>query len=373
MSDEQRIERAVQSTVEKMAGDVLELFNKNVRPDLTPEQIKELKETPAYRQLTELAAAARGSGRVWHGESAGVWHAEMTLDLAYKFFRSSRGAVRLLEVEIKQLEIMDDFERDMKRPHLGKAKIAKTFRNESALHRLSLWITPSIKAGYVASIGSRWPILTAPESDLGGIVAGYFRTSVRCPWFEKMLLEALVTTETFKMAERFKEDAYLTYGPTNWRWFMWKLIYHWTQGKSPVYYYSAIEATRFLTNLFVLAALATLAWYSADALDGDYALWGYLGLLASGLLALNWLGRFITRRVVGWAAPESDFTPSGTARALREMYSACQFVTDPQMSLHVVRDTLLRCNANRAAFDQITQGLVERAINDGETMWFSSN
>ena len=63
MSDEQRIERAVQSTVEKMAGDVLERFNKNVRPDLTPEQIKALKETPAYRQLTELAAAARGSGR----------------------------------------------------------------------------------------------------------------------------------------------------------------------------------------------------------------------------------------------------------------------------------------------------------------------
>ena len=363
MTDQQHIERAVQRTVGKMARDVLAYFNGGAKPDLTPEQMEELKSTTAYRQLTELATVARqsGSGR----------YVETVLELAYEFYRASRMAARLLEHELNRLEFLDSHERAMGRAHLGKQKIAKAFRNETALYSLNLWISPTITSGE-ASIGSRWPLLTAPESNLRDVVAKYFRTGVRCPWFEKILLEALVTTKTFEMAQRVKEDADLTDGPTTWRRFMWKLIYHRTQGKSPLYEI-AIGATSILTSLFALAAIAAVAWYSADALDGDYALWGYLGLLACGLVALNWVGRLVTRRVVGWATSEADFTPRGTARTLREMYSACRIVTDHQMSLHILRDTLLRCNANRVTFEQITQGLVERAINSGETMWFSGN
>lgn len=362
-TDQQHIERAVQRTVEKMARDVLGLFNGGAKPDLTPDQIKELERSKAHRQLTELAAAA--------GEAGGGWYVDAVLELAYEFYSSSRVAARLLEHELNRLEYEDNVERTMGRAHLGKQKIARGFRNENALYSLNLWITLSMTSAG-ASVGSRWPLLTAPGSDLPDIVAQYFRTGVRCPWFEKMLLEALVTTKTLEMAQRFKKDADLTYGPTTWRWFMWKVIYHRTQGKSPMYEI-AIGATNILTSLFVLAAIAALAWYSRDALDGAYALWGYLGLLACGMMALNWVGRFVTRRVFRWATAETDFTPRGTARTLGQMYSACRVVTERQMSLHIVRDTLLRCNANRAAFSQITQGLVERAINNGETMWFGGN
>ena len=172
-------------------------------------------------------------------------------------------AARLLEHELNRLEFLDSHERAMGRAHLESKRLQRRFATRRRFTALTCGFRRRSQACQ-ASIGSRWP-LTAPEEQLRDVVAKYFRTGVRCPWFEKILLEALVTTKTFEMAQRVKEDADLTDGPTTWRRFMWKLIYH-RNRMQVTSVRDCDRATRSDSEAGVaLAAIAVVAWYSADA------------------------------------------------------------------------------------------------------------
>lgn len=352
------IKRAVQKTVERMAHHLLSVQFSETREcmeltlnhhdfDLTPEQRAEASTTGAYRQLMGLAAAAysRGEGLISVGKA---------LSAANRFFQSNGMAYRLLE-------------REQSATAERRKKGAALIRNEAVLGRLTLWTTPMLTDN-TAAIGTE-SMRCADRDGLRQAAGIFFDSGVRCQWFEKMLLQALVAAEAHSTSLEFRSNPVFAHGPVGlWRTFVWAWVFEKSKGESPKHEF-LLWVGEALTNAATFVALAALAWFSVEKLDRDDALWGYLGLLVCGAVALNWVGRFITRRIVQWATPPNKLNLTGWGAIAWNLTLARGAVLANPISLQLARETLGRCAASGVVFDQLAFCLLDRAIAAGEFVW----
>lgn len=354
-SDRKFIDREVQRSVEGMAQALISirfadtrkrrvLVSSNDSVDLTPEQSKQITKAIAHQQLHEIALTAFEQG----GELSKV---RAVLSAAQNFYSASGMAYR--QLEIIQYSTVSQHKRD-----------APLIRNEQALDSLNLWL-PCAVSGNEGNLG-RNSMLCADRDMLREAAAEYYQTGLRCSWFEKMLLEALVAAESWATIQEVKRNPVLSLGKFGLtRSFLWSWVYETTGGKSPQHEL-LIGVVNLALGLLAAIALGCLAWISAEKLETDEALWGYVGLLFCGWILLNWIGKFVVQMVLRWATPPTAASARGLQKTLWELDTVCRLVAVPAMSLHIVRDALLRCAENNAVLDQITQGLVERGIRDGD-------
>jgi hypothetical protein len=352
------IKRAVQRTVERMAHHLLSVQFSETRErmeltlnhnnfDLTPEQRAEASATGAYRQLMSLAAAA-------YSRDEGLIRVGKALSAASRFFQSNGMAYRLLE-------------REQSTTAERRKKGAALIRNEEVLRRLTLWTAPMLTDS-TAAIGTE-SMRCADRDALRDAAGMFFDSGVRCQWFEKMLLQALVAAEVHSTALEFRSNPVFAHGRVGlWRTFVWAWVFEKSKGESPKHEF-LLWIGEALTNAATLAALVAVAWFSAEKLDTDDALWGYLGLLACGAVVLNWVARFITRRIVHWATPPNKLNLTGLGGIAWNLTLARSAILAEPISLQLARETLGRCAASGIAIDQMAYCLLDRAIAAGEFVW----
>jgi len=353
-----KIKHAVGRSVERMAAHLLAVKFAETRQrqqlelnlneiELTPEQVRQVAKSSAHHQLMRLATEVYEPGK-------GLIQVGKALSAASRFFQSNGMAYRLLEGE--QAATAE-----------GRKKGAILVRNEAALTRLTLWRTPML--GDSTGVLGTESMLCADRDGLRDAAGIYFNSGVRCQWFEKMLLQAMVAAEVHSTTLEFRSNPVFKHGPSGlWRVFLWAWVFDKSRGESPKHEL-LLWIGEALTNLVIFAAVGALAWYSLLRLDTDEALWGFLGLLVCGWIAVNWAGRFITRRIVAWATPPNKLNLTGLAGIAWNLTAARSVILAPTLSLQLARETLDRCAAVGVMFDQMAYCLLDRAIAAGEYVW----
>ncbi|HWJ06342.1 MAG TPA: hypothetical protein VNS57_11225, partial [Steroidobacteraceae bacterium] len=120
--------------------------------------------------------------------------------------------------------------------------------------------------------------------------------------------------------------------------------------------------------------LAIGVWYSSQRVDNGQEVSGYLGLIACGWIAINWLGRFLTMRVMAWAQhpatlPSHNRSAATIVGIYSQLEAAAGHVMQPVMSLRLSRDLMSAASAAGGGFDAIAHVLVDRALGAGEVAW----
>jgi len=325
------------------------------RPEQTavlPEHEKAIASSIAGRQLSLLAKLATASG--------GAARAAHVIGIACDFFQANGTAYRLLEAD-------RDTRRIMKQSEPAGAVLPKSPQ---------LWVCPSIN--FQSSALGRDSMIGVDRDNLVAAANRFFATGIRCQWFEKMLVEAVLGAETFATVQESRRNPALWYGyPGFARSIYWAWAYEVSRGKSPKLEL-IIWAGSFLFGVLKIGAILALAWYSYSRIENDQVISGLLGLGIAALAAINVIGRYVTQRIVHWTRPALERAiatmsalPAGSA--LMKMIRTFRVAAVPSMSLALVRSQILDATASDVMFDSIALALVERGIANGEHLWNSAS
>jgi hypothetical protein len=313
---------------------------------LSKQHIDELKKSALVWQLRGLSEIVRTQTQGEHAQA-------QALAIAVNFYNASGMPFRQLE----SLALYSAPDRT-----LGIPKD----KNSEALRHLCLW-TPAIVTNTSPRFGPH-SMLGANRENLRTVASSWLDLNVRVPWFEKMLVEALLAAEAFATVQEFRKNPIFTLGKQGLvRSIVWETIYDRTGGQHP---YELLHILA-RTILFVLGAtlLIAAAAYSTHLVDSDHVVSGYAGLAVTAWIGVNWAGRFITQRIAKWAKP-LRLSGSGDVTHLSvEVVSLSARATEPDVSLHDLRDALCRAAALGCVHDQVARSLIERAIQAGEVRW----
>jgi len=239
---------------------------------------------------------------------------------------------------------------------------------------IALWTAPSIDT--TSSPLGTDSLIGVDRAGLIDAATRFYLSGLRCVWFEKMLVEALVAAETFATALELKRN------PTSWlgsgnffRHLVWNWAYESSKGRSPRFEFTvsiANGAVGFLKLIFI----AGLGLYSAHRLEESHTISGWAGLIVAGWVGLNMLGSFLTKRIVAWSRNRTQAAFAhlnaspliATMRAMLQAYSAVSAVTtSPALAKSLITEAAIQ----GARFDPIIVSFLDRAIENREFAWSS--
>jgi hypothetical protein len=168
------------------------------------------------------------------------------------------------------------------------------------LANLRLWRSPILIGGD----GREGPnsLQHAHKDELLAVASEFFDTRCRCIWFERMLVEAIVSTEVYTLREEWRSNPFLSTGRQTIVWTaLVSFAYEWSKGVSPRYdiYLWFAWLVYVLCRVALIAGLGIAAAY---LVDNGHEIWGYLTGIAAAVLAINFVGQYVVRKIAWWAA-----------------------------------------------------------------------
>jgi hypothetical protein len=301
--------------------------------EVPPSHKNTIASTNAVKQVLALTKLGATSG--------GVRKAKEAFDIACEFFEANGTAYRALERGAEWAAA------GQKKRHVGNGGEVPSY--------LDLWLTPSIPL--TASALGAQSLIGVDRERLLLSARRFYLSGLRCPWFEKMLVEALIGAELFATVQESRKN------PTVWgqtgltRVLLWAWSYERTKGKS-----GYTEYLNYAMNLAIgfakLIAVAGLAWFALAQLEEDKWITGYAGIAIAGWAAANMLGRFVVSRIVSWAKPPGSqligaFRASPIGQALFAMTNAYSSVSAPTICPQLASASLAEATRHGAALDPI--------------------
>jgi hypothetical protein len=327
----------------RWAGDGVQ-FDGRALQDETPteEQIEEISTSTAGQAIRSLAESAYSQD----GGSA----AYRAASCAVEFVRANGIIYRARDVDSQR-----------NRPRQRKVTIPS---------HLPMWLAPSIGTNDRAM---GWASLEGLDRDaLVSVCVQFYRTGVRCDWFEKMLVEALVGAEAYATVKTGMTTPQAWTGqPEILRTMLLTWLFGITRGGAAQVFCAA------LVNLVLwvgkVATLGLLAWitYSKDPRLEKWQSVVFLGAL--GLIAARWIGRYFTRLVVRWSKPFPNSNDGAFAtdfgQALSALLHAYHSVCSDMTSTTAARDAMRFALSKGAGIDQVALAFLDRAVANKEFVW----
>lgn len=285
-----------------------------------------------------------------------------TLDLLTRYFRSSGIIYRM---RCMKLELEHSSAK-------GKGIVNLDYVREVWPDHISLWFPPTLREGERRE-GSR-SLEALDRAEIVDVATAFYELGVRCPWFEKILVETLVCAEHYATAKMIRTGQ----SPET----PWTLAVGlaWAYGKSrggePKYStYAAIA--RLLIGAVKAGTFLGLTLWAGWKYTTTESWQSLLSLVALGALFVGWLGRWIVQRILLWSRPTpvaglvSAVKGSVMLTALDAIQDVARCVTAPTMSTTLAREFLSRSYEQRAGIDQIVMAYLDRAIASHEYTWAS--
>jgi hypothetical protein len=324
----------------------------NPAAEPTPAQIEAVKKSDAYRSVCALIEA----GCQQQGSPGGY----QSMQRAIEFFQSC-GMIYRLRVEAMKREA----QKAESKKKLSLDKIPVIFPTY-----FQLWHAPRFKFESRGEGADSMEACTRDE--LVGCATQFYRSGVRCQWFEKALLEALVSAELYATIKYAKTTpAAWTSRAGFWVTMLFGWAYGKTRGADPQYTL-LISAGRLALWLVKLGIVLALGWQAWGAYERDHG-WGNLIwlLILAGVL-VGMAGNYLTQVIVGWVNPLNTVsvlqkTPFG--RALSGVAEVHRVITAPSMSTSVAREAVLKSFELGGGLDQIIVPYLDRALTAGEFEW----
>jgi hypothetical protein len=318
--------------------------------EVRPEHIKRLEPTLAIQQITNLATIA---------STGGDWRkAAEVVAIACDFFECNGMAYR-------QLELEDSRSSDKAWLPSNGGKIPGA---------LELWRPPAISL-QATPLGSD-SLIGVDRERLISAATRFYYSGVRCDWFEKMLVEALLAAETFATVLESRKNPALWLGRLALgRLMLWTWSFEWTKGKTPHHEYTVLLAG-YAISLLKLAAVLGLGWYSSELYDEGRWILGGLGVTLAAWFAINMVGRFVARRIVDWSTHPAKMVMSNVSSApiwsvLKAMQSAYETARFAHMNPALTKAIFSEAVSLGAAFDPIAGSFLDRAASEGKHAWSS--
>jgi hypothetical protein len=239
-----------------------------------------------------------------------------------------------------------------------------------------LWVTPAIT---ISVEPAGWNCLEGLDrADLVGVCAQFFETKIRCSWFEKMMVEALVGAEAYATVKASKMQPSLWSGTMQ---FGRTLLATWaySRSKGGAMYAVYMTAGNFALGVIGLAFYGWLVWQAYLKYEANADLETIGALVVLGLFGAGWAGRWLTRLVVRWSRPpgpaaagmELLSTPFGAA--LGALLTAYQAVSAEMISTTAAAEAIRSAMLKGAAIDPVALAFLERAASCGEFVWGTSS
>jgi hypothetical protein len=213
------------------------------------------------------------------------------------------------------------------------------------------------------------------RSELVECATEFFRTGIRCQWFEKMLLEALVCAEWYATIKQAKTTPSAWTGRAGLTLHMlcgW--AYQKSRGEDPKYAMLML-AGRAVLSLVKLGVLVALAWGAVAAWRRDNTWLNLTWLFAIGAPVAGIAGRWFVQLIVGWSRPQTQdatvtfLQGSRFGRALTSLAEVYQVITASSMSTSLARQTVLKSYELGGGLDQIIVAYLDRALAAHEYEW----
>jgi hypothetical protein len=259
------------------------------------------------------------------------------------------------------------------RKKLQVMKGTPTFEEESQfLRRLQLWKPPNlIGAGKEGENSLRH----VDQRELATIAQEFFRTQVRCAWFEKMLVQSLIGAETYAFGESLKSEPRLS-GNNSMLWaILVGFVYDRSKGASPKYEIY-MWCARMASSVFTLLAILGFGWYALHLVDTDRPIRGYLLATVTAMAAAKLFGRYLILLIVRWVNSVSG----DTIHAMRgfqmirlgsDALTLYSHVCHDNMNPKYARDLLASCIERSFVVDPILFAFLDRAVCAAEFRWAS--
>ncbi len=337
----------------KWTGDGMREQFGTARDSHTEEELRAVKRSSAMesiRALMETAATQKGP-----------FGARTARDLAINFFRSSGTILRL---RVGELERRREIQSNNKTPLDHVPAVLPS--------RIVLWDRPHITFG--GRSDGRDSMECVNRDELVGVATKFYQTGIRCIWFEKMLIEALVCAEVYATIKHMKTTpSFLTQSPSILKTLVCTFAFSKSRGGNPSYqFFSTLGDAAIVAAKFVLWTF--LFWMAyVDFNKPDSGVMPLLWLSILGLYGLNATGKWTVHRIASWAKPNPTFASliedHRFMRAFSSLAAVHKEVISPCMSTTVVRDLVRRAFAKHAFVDHAVTAYLDRAIAAGEYLW----
>jgi len=321
--------------------------------DPTPEQIASVKDSSAYRMVCSLIDTAFAQQ-----EARGVARATR---IAVQFFESSGTIYRL---RVRKLE-------NEHRSANRKGRVSLDHVPAVWPDRIYLWEPPQFNSAGEGSTSMEG----VDRDELRGAATEFFQVGIRCSWFEKMLLEALVCAELYATTKHLKTTALVN--PNS---ITMAALYNWayekTRGRDPGYTFLVVGG-RWVLGAIKVVMYAALLWYVSTRYQA-HPTWGKLAAVALlAIIGVSWVGRSIVQTLVGWAKPQSrgiaeQLRASGDiGRGLVALSELHRVITSPVMSTTLAQRMAMGCYEKGGIIDQIVIPYLDRAVAQKEFLWMN--
>lgn len=231
------------------------------------------------------------------------------------------------------------------------------------------WSTPKIH--YQSRLEGTNCLEGVDREGLKDVATEFYRTGIRCQFFEKCLIEALLHAELYATVKLARQGGLST---TVVETFLRSWSFSKTLGNEPGYgiYIGIGYLLKAIMSLTVFGALT--AW-AVISYAGEATWKNVSALVVLALIGTSVVGRWLVRLVVTWSQPDAKVTAAllvekhPVFRAINELERLAKIVTEPDMSTSIARAAALRCHSNGGGFDQVIMPYLDRAIAAGEFLW----
>jgi len=311
----------------------------------TGEQIKTIAGSFAGTQIGSLVATAYSQ--------AGSPAAHAAASCAVKFIKATGVIYRARARQIASRKYA-------KKPESGPVVFPS---------HLPLWLPPSLDGDVFGGDS----LEGLDRESLLEVCGEFYQSGIRCPWFEKMLVEALVGAEAYGTLKASKTNPSLWTGRAQ---FIQAMIMSWafSRSKGGSMYLLYLTAGNLVLWAIKIAIFAVIAWNVYSRYDRTHDWQSTIGVIVIGLVAIGWVGRYLTRLIVRWSRPspmragvEVLSTPFG--KALTALLETYKMVTADTASTSAARQGLLSAMHDGAVIDQIALAYLDRAIEAKEFIW----
>jgi hypothetical protein len=242
-------------------------------------------------------------------------------------------------------------------------------------NHLPMWVAPSI--GGNQEMDGMNSLEMVDRDQLVDICTQFFRSGVRCKWFEKMLVESLVGAEAYATLKVSKTE------PSRWtgqaqflRTMMATSAFDKSKGGAMYHLYMQFGNIALIAGQF--AVFSGLCWwaYSKYQLNSDWR--SVIGLVVLALVGFGWVGRYVTQLIVRWSRPFPTQTAAASllstpfGSALIALLQAYKAVSADATSITAAGDSIRAAMARDGAIDHIALAFLDRAQERKEFVWMRS-